>query len=444
MVRLSRALACAFTSAAVSAAGIAAWPGTALASAANITLWVSHATAVAGHGTSCRHPGYNAIQPAISAAPRGGTIEVCRGTYVGQLQITRSVSIVGVGVVVVRLPASPVNSTTACDTAQGTGSFQPDQDGVAICGKGAVSLIHLRINAAWAGSTCYDSLYGILVGGGATVRFIDSAVVAAGAVPLNGCQGGIGIQDGMAWTTPNEVGHLILTNSSVSGYQKNGITVDGKGSTAQIHGALVEGIGATTQIAQNGIQVSNGARAQIQHSTITGNECDVSVCGPDGLTQTQSTGLLFYAAARGSTVSHSLITHNDIGVYYSADPAGPPPGSPALSVTWDTLTDNRYEAVVLDQGSADISHCHISWGNEGIEILQYGPGSGFAGQTFGSTSVASHDILRHIQVATIRVLSDRSATADKRGRFVISRSEIDTAPVRDNSRNLPIVRRFDY
>jgi hypothetical protein len=59
-----------------------------------------------------------------------------------------------------------VNSTTACDTAPGTGGYQADQDGIVICGAGSVNITGLTIDPAWASGTCYDSLYGILVGGG--------------------------------------------------------------------------------------------------------------------------------------------------------------------------------------------------------------------------------------------------------------------------------------
>jgi hypothetical protein len=436
-VRIIRAFAAAAAGLTVAAAGVSVWPAAALADQPG-AIWVSGAPTVGGSGTSCRHPGYNTIRAAIRAAPSRATIEVCKGTYAEQLQITRSVTIQGVGTVVVKLPATPANSNTACDKAPGTGSFQRDQDGVAICGKGTVSLIHLTIDAAWPSGTCDDSLYGILVGGGATLQFVDSTITAAGAQPINGCQGGVAIQAGMAWTTPVEVGHLVTDHSAISGYQKNGITVDGARSTAVITHTTVTGAGATPAIAQNGIQVSNGAKAQILDSKITGNECDVSVCGPNGLTQTQSTGLLLYGAARGTTVADSTIAGNDIGVYYSANPGRKAPARQQVSIVRDGLSGNRYEGVVLDQGSAYVGHCTFSSGNVGIQVLQY------SGQTFGSRSFASYDRFSHMHVATVQVLSDDAATGDLPGSFMITRSEISTAPVLDNSTNLPIRRRFDH
>lgn len=416
---------------------LAGSPAAFAAPAAAPTLWVSPATTVPGNGTSCTAPGFNSIQTALDSAPGGAKLNVCAGTYTEQLQVTNSVTITGMGKVVVKLPASPANATTACDTAPGTGSFQPDQDGVSICGAITVSITDLRINAAWATNVCDDSLYGVLIGGGANVTMTNSAITAAGARPLNGCQGGIGIQDGMGWTTPNEVGHLVLTHSKVGGYQKNGITVDGKGSTAQIASTTVQGIGPTTMIAQNGIEVNVGAKVSISHSTVSGNECNVSVCGQNGLTQTQSTGLLFFGAARGSTVADSTISGNDIGVYYLANPAAGAPTHSQLLITGDKVTGNRYEGIVFDQGRATVTNSTISSGRVGIEVLQYN------GQTFGSNSTASHDTIKLMSWATVQVLSDRAASGDKKGTFTISNSVLAGAPVRDNARNLPVIRIHD-
>ncbi len=278
--------------------------------------------------------------------------------------------------------------------------------------------------------------------GGATLRFAHSSVIAAGAFPLNGCQGGIGIQVGMGWTTPVQVGHLVASDSWISGYQKNGITVEGWRSTAAIDHTTVAGVGPTPAIAQNGIEVADTAKVSITSTTIVGNECDVSVCGSDNLTQTQSAGVLFIGPAFGSTISDSVLSDNDMGLYYTADPAGRAIVRPQVVISTDTFTDNRYEGIALDQGAANVTHCTITHGNIGIQILQYGGTSG--GQTFGSNSVASFDEMTHLSVATVDVLSDRAAQGDKRGTFSIRRSEIDTAPVLDNSRNLPIIKKSDF
>ena len=417
------------------------------------TLWVSppavvHALAVtnAAADTSCATASYNTIQSAINVAPVGATINICAGTYTEQLTITQSVSLVAVGAVTVQLPASPANSETACDNAPGNGPYEPDQDGVVICGTATVNITGITVDAAWAAGKCNDSLYGILVAGGATLNFTNSSVTAAGAVPLNGCQGGVGIQVGMAWTTPVEVGHATLRDDSISGYQKNGITVDGTGSSADIDDTTVTGIGATTQIAQNGIQISNGAFGAIAGSTITGNECDYpSVCGSDMLYDTQSVGVLFYGPAPGSSVTASKIDNNDEGVYNEED-SPRAPALPVVSINGDTLS-NRYEGVVLDQGWAAITGDSISGGNVGIGVLQYSSLT-FPpdfGQTYAANGTATLDVIRGAAVAAVQVESDDAPTGDYRGALTVILSDLrgNAARVVNNSLNYTVFQLGD-
>jgi hypothetical protein len=432
-------------------AGLVALPPAASA-APPATLWVapppivvssavSNAPATVTTGTSCANPGYHTIQSAIAAAPAGATINICAGTYVEQLTITQSVSLVGVGAATVELPASPANSTTACDTAPGTGSYQPDQDGIAICGAATVNINNLTIDPAWTSSPCDDSLYGILVGGGATLNLSNSSVTAGGAVPINGCQGGVAVQVGMAWTTPNEVGHATLTNDRISGYQKNGITVDGAGSSGTIVDTTVTGAGPTTQIAQNGIQISNGAFGLILDSTVTGNECDNATCGADAMNDYQAGGVLFYGAAAGSSVTGSTISDNDYGVY-NEETTATAPKAPAAFVTADTLTNNRYEGVLLDQGWAAITGDTITGGDVGIQVLQYfSTNPAFASQAYGANGTATLDAIHGASVAAVQIYSDR-ATGDPHGTLSVSLSDLrgNAARVLNNSLNYTVLQ----
>jgi hypothetical protein len=396
---------------------------------------------VTGNGTSCTAPGFTTIQSAVTAAPAGATIKVCAGTYTEQVQIARSVTIAGLGNVTVQLPSTPATSTAACDNVSGAG---PDQDGIVICGKNtSVTLDNIVVDAAWATTVCDDNLYGIVIGGGATLSFTDSSIIAAGAYPPNGCQGGVGIEAGMAFTKPVEVGHLKMTDSWISGYQKNGIVVDGWKSTAAIGNSLVTGAGPQSAIAQNGIQVSDSAKAVITGTTVSGNECEdnAASCGANGLANVQSAGILLFGAARGTEVANSTMSYNDMGAYYSADPQGAAAKKPQVTFTKDNFVDNRYEGVTLDQGSASLTGSSFSRGDVGIEVLQY---AGTNGQTFGSFSTATGDTFSDISNATVDVLSDR-LPGDKAGTFTITHSQIYATKVLDNSKNrsLPVIRKDD-
>jgi hypothetical protein len=417
---------------------VLAVPSLASAAPTPNTYWVNNAVpTVAGNGSSCNKPGYETIQSAVNAAQTHATatILVCTGTYPEQVQVTGAntnltikpaQSLLGV---VIQLPATPANSTTSCDTAPGTELYQADQNGFTVCGTKhtSVSVNGLIFDEAWSTGTCDDSLYGILVGGGSTLKLTHSEIDAAGAYPLNGCQGGIGIQDGMGWTTPNEAGHLIASYDRISGYQKNGMTIDGKGSTASLYEDTVTGIGETTGIAQNGIQVSNGALATITKATVSGNECDAPSCGPNGLTSYQSTGILLYGAAKGTLVTDSLIENNDIGTYFLSSSPTLSPNAQA-GFTDNVIKNNRYEGMVFDQGRAKAAGNKITDGNIGIQFLQYN------GQSYGDDDAITATIVKGQSVAAIQVLSDQAPTGDLPGFDTFTNCSISGA-VSDNSAN---------
>jgi Right handed beta helix region len=426
------ALAC--VGAAVEAPSALGWPAH--------SLWVGTATATAGGGTSCAAPGYNTIQSAVNSATSGQQIIVCAGTYTEQLQITKSVEISGIGTAVVKLPGTPANATTTCDKQMAAGNPgsppEQNQDAISICGGITVSLTGITVDAAWASGTCYDAMYGIVVAGGATLQFNKSQVTAAGAVPLNGCQGGVGILDGDSQASPAQVGHLVVTNSTVSGYQKNGIVVDGTGSTGTIYNSIVTGAGPTPLIAQNGIVVGNGAGATITASDVSGDECNYpSTCGPDPLKQAQAAGIIIYATDAPVSVTGCTLSDNDMGIFDQGDPSRPAPVSPTAVIDDDRFDQNRYEAVELDQGAALVEDSEMSGGDVGLQALQY------SGQNFGIDSVATAVTIQNMSVATVQVLSDQAA-ADKPGVLVVAGSQVHPGQVLNNSSNVQLIQLGDH
>ena len=57
-----------------------------------------------GWGSSCQHPDYTAIQPAIEAVALGGTVVVCPGTYPGMVSVDRQITLSG-------LPGATIDAT---------------------------------------------------------------------------------------------------------------------------------------------------------------------------------------------------------------------------------------------------------------------------------------------------------------------------------------------
>jgi len=413
-----------------SARHISARPGVAAAVTPSVaTLWVSN-TVAPGNDVSCASPGYSSISAALAAASPGAVIKVCGGTYTEQLAITQSVTLKAAGSVTVLGPASPADNLTSCDLDGGT---QPNQDVVDICGTGnpgavSVTITGFTIQGNWPADVCNDSLYGVAVLGAAHLTMSATTVAGTGGNPLtDGCQGGVGIEVGLATSaTAADTGTATLTNDTVTTYQKNGITVDGAGSSAKITGTTVTGAGPSTATAQNGIQVSDGATSTISGSTVSGNECNDTNggCGPNGFSNTQSAGILAFDSGK-TTVSSSTVSGNDIGVYNVEDYAWAyyTPTSPfaQIPVTFTTLTlANRYENATFDQGKSTITSSGLSGGEVGIEEFQYN------GQTTSPVVTATSDTITGASGDAILVASDAVA-GDKAVKLSATLSSFDTS-----------------
>jgi hypothetical protein len=372
-------------------------------------LWVSSTAPLAG-GKSCTKPDFSTISAALAVAAAGATINVCGGTYDEQLVITQGVKLNALGAVTVVGPASPA-STTSCDA---DGGSQPNEDVVDICTTGSantkVSITGFSIEGNWPADVCNDSLYGVAVLGGADLTMTNTTVEGAGGDPqTDGCQGGVGIQVGEATSaTAADRGSATLTNDVVNTYQKNGITIDGAGSSAVLKTDTVTGTGETTAIAQNGIQVSDGATANISDALVTGNECDNAACG-SGPLDTQATGILLFDAA-ATKVSNSTVNGNDDGIYNVEDYTyewpywAPPAGWTPVNESFSKLTmNNRYESAAFDSGKSTLSGSTLTGGETGLAVLQY------SGQPIPAMATATTDTITDATTAAVWVASDQNA-----------------------------------
>lgn len=393
------------------------------APASSVTEWVSKSAQ--GNDSSCASPGFNTISAALANAPAGARVKVCKGTYTEQLAITKSVTLRSVGAVTIVLPASPADNLTACDA---DGGAQPNQDIVDICGAIRVSMSGFKIKGNWPSNVCNDSLYGVAVLGGANLTLTRSTVTRVGGNPRSdGCQGGVGIEVGLATSgTTADPGRATLRRVIVRAYQKNGITVDGRGSSARMAGVKVIGAGATQAIAQNGIQVSDGASAAITGSTVAGDECSDTAadCGPNGFTQTQSCGILLFDAG-AVRVSRSKVTASDIGVYNIEDYTWTyyqPPASftPVLEHFSGLHLANRYENAYFDEGASALASSQLSGGEVGIESAQWN------GQTTPPVSRATGVLIKHASQDAVLVASD-SAVGDQSVSMRIAGSRFGTS-----------------
>jgi hypothetical protein len=372
------------------------------------SVYVSNTSPAAAGGKSCAQPTYGSIQEALGSTAT--MIDVCPGTYTEQLKIERAVklnAVSGVGTATVAMPPAAPVSTTGCDQ-------ENQRDEISICTPETVSITGVNVEAIVPLETCVGKLDAIFVGGGGTLKATSVAIDGASTSldAYKGCQHGVAALIGSA-ATPAEVGNATLKKVVVTGYEKNGPTVEEAGSTLTMIGSSVTGEGPSPYTAQNGVEVAfGGPKATIKSSTVTGNECEVASCGATG---EQAAGVLFYEAASGSSVVKSTIKENDSGVYYSSGSAVEPAAA-QVKLTKDVLTSNRYEGVDLEEGKAALIGDTINGsGRVGIDLFQAGYQQSAIESSATGTSISGQS------EAAIKVESDKSAS-DKDGKFLFSKS----------------------
>jgi hypothetical protein len=229
---------------------------------------------------------FSTIQEAIDEADEGDVIKVLPGTYTEQLNIAKSLTIIGSGAKSTIIEASlPLEDL---DTNE--------------IGRPYIVEVNNEADVVMKGFTVEgpkdpkcDVLFGVTVLGDATLK-LDSAVIRDCTFA--------GIVVGISLTSEtSQTGHATITNTVITDYQKFGAYADGSGSTLtmsynNIVGSNYEGFDTDeVEIPPNliGIYFTNYAQATITHNKVSGNICILpdDICGPDWFTQFQAAGIGF-------------------------------------------------------------------------------------------------------------------------------------------------------
>lgn len=305
------------------------------------------------------------IQAAVTNATAGDYVFIAPGTYVEQVTVGKNITIIGSG--------------AGSSMIQAPGTMTADSVGkrpiIEINNGATVTLAGVTVNGP--GPTSGGFLdFGIYVIGNATINLVGSTIDNIRDNPLNGGQHGVGIQVGQQ--SVSQAGHATIANVVVTNYQKNGITVGGTGSSGTVKNSTTTGAGPTAPIAQNGIQISDGAVGTVYGNTVSGNQCKAATsggppsCGPDWVTQEQSTGILLFNAGAGTTVVGNTTSSNDIGIGISSGTG---------IVSSNTMTGNRYYGAVIASASSSMVSNNTITGpsNFGLAV------DGSTGKAFGNT-----------------------------------------------------------
>jgi hypothetical protein len=240
------------------------------------------------------------IQDAIKAADEGDVIKVLPGTYTEQLNIVKSLTIIGSGakstIIEAPLPLEDLDTN--------------------VIGRPYIVEVNNDAEVTMKGFTIKgpedpncDVLFGITVLGDANLK-LDSAVITDCTFA--------GVVVGISLTSDNsQIGHATVTNTVITDYQKFGAYADGSGSTLtmsynKVVGSNYEAFDTDeVEITPNliGIYFTNDAQATITHNQVSGNICILpDICGPDWFNQFQAAGIGFCnkSFSLSSTTSDNL------------------------------------------------------------------------------------------------------------------------------------------
>ncbi len=285
------------------------------------------------------HAKYQTIQAAVDAAAPGDTILVAKGTYVEQVTIPADKDDLTIlsqqtGKAVIQAPAM-LDSSLAI---------------VHIVGADDVTIKGFTVTGP--GSTAGALDIGIAVTDGGSARIVDNKVTAIRDNPLSGGQNGLAILvGGLGGTSAS----AVIEDNQLSDYQKSGVIVDGADSNAIIRGNTIVGAGPTTILAQNGIQISDGARAVIEHNLISGN-----VYTP---TDTDAAGIYVVDNNGGSVlIEHNRLFGNEDGVLVE--------NSSKVAITDNQVTGSALDGIVLNGVDLiQVSGNHVTGsGRDGINV----------------------------------------------------------------------------
>ena len=325
-MKLRPAVSIAAALAAVSA--LAAGSASALPSRAQAYVaYVSHSAI--GTNKSCASPGFNSVQAAVEAVPANGTVYLCGAApFVEQVFLGKSVTVTGDPGASIASPTTADKFALASDTRfpsqfQSHDLFAP-QAIVVVTGAATKATIKgIGVHGRLPGNgSCANLEYGVLVLGGFLNLTQASVTNAQDAnASLNGCQFGVGVQVGSKnWRTADWSLSLVenftadaeIENTTIIGYAKNGITIDGIGSDGGIYDNNVIGFGPTPVVAQNGIQISRGATGEVENNSISANQYV-------GNGNASSTGVLLFGGCGDQLVTNVEVhgnsaVNNDVGI----------------------------------------------------------------------------------------------------------------------------------
>jgi hypothetical protein len=308
-------------------------------------------------GADCPAAEFTSVQAAVTAADPGDTIRVCAGVYQEQVRIPA-------GKDGLKLFSTP----TGAATIKAPAAMSDPGDIVYVEGARDVSIDRFVISGPLPDSQFCSPLArtGVRIGQGGSASLADNYITEIrSASPSNrGCQNGIAVLVGRRFE--GEVGQATLRDNVIDRYQKAGVVVDNAGSYAEIAQNRIQGDGPNPTIAQNGIQVSRGADADVFKNIVTDN---LFSPGTDS-----SSGLILFETS-GLAIKDNYVARNDLDI------AGVGNFGPltASVIEKNEVLNATYDGIYMDEGTAGNTLSQNFLRGSGFDCEDYSVGPGTAG-----------------------------------------------------------------
>ncbi len=261
---------------------------------------------------------FSTIQSAVTKADYGDTIQVATGIYTEQLSINKDLTLIGMGGRRDLTISGPAGS--------------PD------VGIGVYGGAHLELSSVDVTDIRTPSTSGFNSPGG--------TAIGVGRSDNNRFPGG-------------QVGDATITDVNLINYGEHGITVFRSGSRAHIEHSHVIGHGSAFQAS---IMVGQNATATVVNNEVSRNICNMPPdCGNDPLNQGQSVGIGTSGASIGTHIVNNNVIHNDVGIYLYY--------TPRCTTTNNTLKDNNFYGLIIQNGNSESINDTISGGEYGIAVV---------------------------------------------------------------------------
>lgn len=340
------------------------------------------------------------IQGAVDAAAPGATIKVRGGIYTEQLVIAKDVTLKGVGPgeAVIEAPAALATYAVDLFTSDPVAAIVRITDGA-----------HVQMSGLTVtGPTPCLAASGLAVVKASTLDLRHSRVTliepADPGCPITFRSSGliIGLPffvkiDGEA--DGGSIGHGTVTHVAMDRYITTGVAVlgplDGPPSTATIEHNVMTGGTPFEVLGQAGVTVSFAAVARVTGNTVRGMVCTAPGCGGDPMNEFQSVGIAGNSNPPGTVIEENTVVGNDVGIYLF--------GSDGCCQTWkNTLTDNRFFAILVQDGNGETEKNRISGGEVGIGVVA---------DFVDTVAVSRHDRIKGTSVAPVQEIECCGVTA---------------------------------